>query len=194
VTIVDEQPPTLSCPPDVVVGANRWNGCTLEATVTFPAPAVADACPGVSAPDCTPASGSVFAEGTTTVTCTARDAAGNAGSCSFAVTVEARFDVCVVGDGPADTFSIVTDPASPAYKFWCYRVAATGETICGVATRFSNVATRSLVTSDTSGPAYTMTATISWAAKTAVVEVRRRSTGRTTTLRDANILDDPPCP
>ena len=38
-------------------------------------------------PACTPASGSTFAIGTTTVTCSATDNAGNSGSGSFAVTV-----------------------------------------------------------------------------------------------------------
>ena len=36
---------------------------------------------------CNPASGSVFAIGTTTVNCTATDASGNSSACSFAVTV-----------------------------------------------------------------------------------------------------------
>src|SRR5258707_7571737 len=36
---------------------------------------------------CTPASGSTFAFGNTTVTCTAKDAANNTGTCSFTVTV-----------------------------------------------------------------------------------------------------------
>src|SRR4029078_5294871 len=36
---------------------------------------------------CSPASGSTFPKGTTTVTCTATDSSGNNGSCTFTVTV-----------------------------------------------------------------------------------------------------------
>jgi HYR domain len=44
---------------------------------------------------CGPASGSVFAIGTTTVTCTATDDAGNSASASFAVTVRGADDQIV---------------------------------------------------------------------------------------------------
>lgn len=56
--------------------------------MTFAASAsdLVDPNPGVV---CTPGSGSTFAIGTTTVTCTARDASGNQASASFAVTVAA---------------------------------------------------------------------------------------------------------
>jgi hypothetical protein len=53
-----------------------------------------DNCPGVTTV-CTPAAGSVFAVGTTSVTCTATDTSGNTASCSFAVTV---FTGCVQDD------------------------------------------------------------------------------------------------
>lgn len=43
---------------------------------------------GVTTSSCTPASGSTFSLGTTTVECTATDAAGNEGTDSFTVTVE----------------------------------------------------------------------------------------------------------
>jgi len=53
--------------------------------VTF-APTVTDNCPGVTY-SCTPASGSTFAQGTNTVTCTATDASGNMATNSFKVIV-----------------------------------------------------------------------------------------------------------
>jgi hypothetical protein len=46
-----------------------------------------DACDGAMTPVSTPASGSTFSVGSTTVTSAATDAAGNTGSCSFKVTV-----------------------------------------------------------------------------------------------------------
>ena len=55
--------------------------------VTYPAPSASDNCSGVTV-TCNPPSGSVFAAGTTTVNCTARDASGNTTSCSFTVTVD----------------------------------------------------------------------------------------------------------
>src|SRR5207244_1727432 len=50
------------------------------------AASAADNCPGVTVA-CAPPSGSTFPTGTTTVTCTATDAAGNTSACSFNVTV-----------------------------------------------------------------------------------------------------------
>ncbi|MDX2042997.1 MAG: HYR domain-containing protein, partial [Acidobacteriota bacterium] len=82
VTVNDMQPPTITCPANVFVGTT--SGST---TVTFPAPAVGDNCPGIQTPSCTPASGSSFPVGLTTVTCSVNDAANNSASCSFTVTV-----------------------------------------------------------------------------------------------------------
>ena len=57
------------------------------ATVTWPAVTAADAVDGVLTAACTPDSGSTFALGTTTVTCTAADLAGNRSSITFEVLV-----------------------------------------------------------------------------------------------------------
>ena len=59
---------------------------TAGATVTYTAYAE-DAVDGAVAPVCAPASGSTVAPGTTTVTCTATDKAGNAARGTFAVKV-----------------------------------------------------------------------------------------------------------
>ncbi|MCQ6281037.1 HYR domain-containing protein [Bacillus sp. EB600] len=83
VTVNDTEPPAITCPADITVFNDPGrNG----AFVNFPEPTVSDNCPGVTAV-CTPASGSFFPPGTTTVTCTATDAAGNTSTCSFNVTV-----------------------------------------------------------------------------------------------------------
>lgn len=83
VTVKDTTPPTITCPADIVVAPAGPAG----AHVTF-APLVDDICSGVTAA-CSPVSGSLFPIGTTLVTCTATDAAGNQSSCAFTVTVRA---------------------------------------------------------------------------------------------------------
>ena len=84
VTVNDTQAPSITCPANITQPA-ATGVCT--AVVTYSAPAVGDNCPGVGAPVCTPASGSTFPKGTTTVTCTVKDAVNNQSSCSFTVTV-----------------------------------------------------------------------------------------------------------
>jgi hypothetical protein len=78
----DTTPPALTVPPGVIVDATSPGGATATYAVTAtdalgPAPTV----------QCTPTSGTVFAIGTTTVTCTATDEAGNDTTASFAVHV-----------------------------------------------------------------------------------------------------------
>ncbi|HYC39247.1 MAG TPA: HYR domain-containing protein, partial [Chitinophagaceae bacterium] len=82
ITVVDNQPPSITCPANIV--RNNDPG-VCGAVVTFAATA-SDNCPGVTV-SYSPASGSTFPVGTTTVTATARDAAGNTATCTFTVTV-----------------------------------------------------------------------------------------------------------
>jgi hypothetical protein len=85
ITVIDTTPPTLTCPADISVNADP--GCD-GAIVTYAAPAVSDNCDGApTLLGCGPASGGLFPIGTTTVECTAQDACGNIGSCSFDVEV-----------------------------------------------------------------------------------------------------------
>jgi len=83
VTVNDTQPPAITCPANIV----KEPTCPSGAVATY-APVVSDNCPGVTFV-CSPASGSTFAVGTTTVTCTATDAApsNNTAQCSLTVTV-----------------------------------------------------------------------------------------------------------
>jgi hypothetical protein len=83
VTVNDTQAPSITCPADVTAG-NDPGQC--GAVVAYSPPEAADNCPGVAA-SCSPPSGSFFPIGSTQVTCTATDAAGNTSSCSFTVTV-----------------------------------------------------------------------------------------------------------
>jgi len=83
VTIRDAELPQVTCPKDIV--ANTDPGQCSKSNVTYVATAT-DNCPGVTV-TCSPPSGSTFAKGVTTVTCTATDASGNTNQCSFTVTI-----------------------------------------------------------------------------------------------------------
>lgn len=83
VTVTDEEDPTIACPADMTVNAPVG---TCSAVVNFTVSG-ADNC-GAPTIVSSPASGSVFPVGTTTVTATATDAAGNMKSCTFKVTVK----------------------------------------------------------------------------------------------------------
>ncbi len=78
----DASPPTLSLPAATTVDATGPAGATVSYSVS--ASDLVDSTPTLT---CSPASGSVFPIGTTTVNCTATDDAGNFASGSFTVTV-----------------------------------------------------------------------------------------------------------
>jgi len=82
VTVVDTRPPAITVPPPRTVSTTRRTGKVVE----FGASA-SDLVDGLVAVACAPASGSLFAVGTTTVTCSASDRRANASSAAFAVTV-----------------------------------------------------------------------------------------------------------
>jgi uncharacterized repeat protein (TIGR01451 family) len=84
VTVVDTTAPVISGVPSAI---------TVEATgpagasVLYASPTALDAVDGSVAVSCSPASGSLFAPGSTPVSCSATDAHGNSASGSFTVTV-----------------------------------------------------------------------------------------------------------
>jgi uncharacterized membrane protein len=77
----DTIPPIISVPGDIVANATNPVGVV----VTFDATATDDS--GVASVECQPVSGSVFAIGTTPVSCTATDGSGNLDTGAFHVTV-----------------------------------------------------------------------------------------------------------
>lgn len=79
VTVVDTQPPMISCPAPVVVECSAGTG---HATITASA---TDACSAVSA-NCTASTG-LFPVGTTNYTCNSIDPSGNSASCGSSVKV-----------------------------------------------------------------------------------------------------------
>lgn len=84
VTVNDTQAPTITCPANITTN-NDPSQC--GAAVTYTTPTATDNCPGIGAVTCSPAAGSFFPKGTTTVNCTVSDAASNTAACSFTVTV-----------------------------------------------------------------------------------------------------------
>ncbi|MDP3816249.1 PxKF domain-containing protein [Pseudomonas sp.] len=82
VTVVDTTPPTLSLPTDIAAEATGPSGSMVSYTAT-----ASDLVSGSVPVTCTPVSGSTFALGTTPVSCSVSDAAGNSASGGFSVTV-----------------------------------------------------------------------------------------------------------
>ncbi|HEX7175331.1 MAG TPA: PxKF domain-containing protein [Pyrinomonadaceae bacterium] len=90
VNIVDTTDPIISCPANVVVMLPPNSSATSMA-VDYPAVTAMDSCSSSVTVESSPASGSVFPVGTTTVNATATDDAGNDSACSFTVTVNYNF-------------------------------------------------------------------------------------------------------
>ena len=81
VTVEDHEGPILGCPANMLT--NTTGGCAQVVNWSLSS---ADNC-GLSSVTCSPTNGSVFALGTTIVTCTAMDGSGNTASCAFSITV-----------------------------------------------------------------------------------------------------------
>ncbi len=84
VSVQDASAPVVTVPSAITTEATGPGG----AAVSFASATAVDAVDGSLEASCTPASGTQFALGTTTVTCSATDAEGNIGSSAFLVTVE----------------------------------------------------------------------------------------------------------
>jgi hypothetical protein len=89
VNVVDNTAPTISAP-NVVVNL-PLNSPATSMAVTYPAATTSDNCAGAVSVVYSPASGSVFPVGTSTVTATATDAHGNTKAVQFTVTVLYNF-------------------------------------------------------------------------------------------------------
>ena len=82
VTVTDTLPPVLNVPGTIAIQANSTSGAVVTFSVTG-----LDAVDGPVPVVCRPPSGSTFPMGQTSVTCTAKDAAGNSAHASFIVSV-----------------------------------------------------------------------------------------------------------
>src|SRR5262249_54469774 len=83
VTVNDTQRPVIACPGNITLNVPCGQS---SAVVNYPAPSATDDCSSVSV-TCTPPSATEVPIRVTRVNCVARDAAGNAASCRFTVTV-----------------------------------------------------------------------------------------------------------
>jgi hypothetical protein len=112
VTVVDTTPPKLTLPANITEEATGPNGNAVTFTAT-----ASDLVDGTVAVTCDPASGSTFAISTTTVDCSATDAAGNEATGSFTVKVQdtiAPSNFQFVGNiNDGDSFYFGNVPASP---------------------------------------------------------------------------------
>ncbi|WP_169581159.1 MULTISPECIES: HYR domain-containing protein [Microbacterium] len=175
VHVIDQVAPVVTVPTPIVLEATGPSG----AVATF-ATSADDAVSGVRATTCVPASGSTFALGSTTVECTATDAAGNLGAASFSVTVQdTTLPVLTL---PATTTAEATGPDGAAVSYTATAsdlvsgsltpscVLASGATFglgshqvnCEVTDGAGNTATGSFAITvlDTTGPAITVPSTI----------------------------------
>jgi|GEM_PF-1311810 len=115
--------PQLTLPADIAVAAEGADGATVHFTVTAD-----DAIDGELTAGCTPASGSVFPLGVTTVTCTATDSSARVTTGTFTITV-ADADAPVI-DVPAAITAEATGAAGADVEF---AVTAT-DTVSGAVT------------------------------------------------------------
>ncbi len=106
-TVEDTTAPGIDFHANIIAEATGASG----ALVTYTPPATTDAVDGPGTATCLPASGSPFGIGTTTVTCTAVDAAGNDATATFTVTV--RDTTAPVLTLPADLIVEATGATTP---------------------------------------------------------------------------------
>ncbi len=126
-TVNDVTAPTIACPANVSTETTNVGGVA----VSYPPATASDSCGAVALAYSHP-SGTTFPIGTTTVTVTATDAAGNSSSCSFTVTVALE----LVNNGGFELgaqswtqipSSIVNNTGAPAYEgSWKARLSVGG--------------------------------------------------------------------
>lgn len=152
VTVSDTTPPTITCPPNQMV-----NAASSPAVVTYPAPTVSDNCSGVGTPICSPASGSLFPAGTTTVTCNVNDGNKNSASCQFTVTVS----VCTISCPANITTSNSPNLCGAAVTFTPVTTGgACGTVTCTPASGSFFAKGTTTVTCTTAGPSCSFTVTV----------------------------------
>lgn len=100
----DETSPVLALPNEVTVEATSASGAEINYIAS-----AEDDVDGVIEPECNPPPGATFAIGTTTVTCTATDSAGNSSTGEFPVTVQDTTAPVIACGAPAT----ITPPMAP---------------------------------------------------------------------------------
>ena len=145
----NEAPVIIACPSDTTVSTDPL---ICGAVVNWTLPTASDNCPGVTLTS-THNSGDLFPTGTTTVTCTATDAAGNTATCSFDVTVTDT-EAPVFTNCPSD-IAVDNDPGiCGAIVNWTAPTAADN---CSAVTLVSNYNPGDLFPTGTAVVTYTAT-------------------------------------
>jgi hypothetical protein len=108
----DTTPPQLNLPADITKEATG----PADAQVSWQAPTATDVNPAHPIVSCSPASGSTFAIGTTTVNCSATDAANNTANGSFTVTVQDTTSPNIT-NVPSDIITEATSSAGATVTF-----------------------------------------------------------------------------
>jgi len=111
ITVRDTEPPRLTCPTNITITKDS-DQC--GAVVTF-SPSATDNCPGVTNVS-SPASGSFFPVGTTTVTTTATDKSGNVADCRFEVTVLGTICATMFYDANVNGTQDIGEPGISGWK------------------------------------------------------------------------------
>jgi len=156
VTVTDQTGPRITVP-STILATNPPGACS--ATVNYTATAV-DNCGSVASFACTPPSGSVFAHGTNTVTCTATDDLGNASSNSFRVVVVDADAPVIIG---VVASTDVLWPPNGSFVSVTLAVNATDNCDASVACAITNVTSSEPVTgsSDNTSPDWIITGPLS---------------------------------
>ncbi|MDT5156631.1 MAG: large repetitive protein [Acidobacteriota bacterium] len=143
VTVVDNTPPTLVVP-NVSVYL-PLNSTATSMAVNYPAATTGDNCSGTVSVVYTPASGSVFPVGTSTVSATATDAHGNTTTQTFTVTVLYNFTGFFSPVSNAPTLNVVNAGRAVPVKFslsgnkglsiFAVNSPSSGQVTCGTSTQ-----------------------------------------------------------
>lgn len=113
----DNTAPTITCPPNILI-----EDPAVSVPVTFTVTATDD-CAASPLVVCTPASGSLFAHGATSVICRATDGLGNSNSCSFLVVITSATDPALtisptnVNVGVGGYVEFFADGGTPPYTY-----------------------------------------------------------------------------
>lgn len=168
VTVRDTEPPAVSCPADIVVSNDAGQA---GAIVSF-TPTATDNVPSVNIVS-TPASGSLFALGITSVATTATDAAGNSAICAFSVRVNDTEPPSIAA--PSDLIAEATGPTGAVVPDSSLGDAAAADNAPGVSITRTGVPVGNLFPLGTTSVTYTATDT-SGNTATAVQQVSVRDT------------------
>lgn len=156
ITVVDQEPPVITCPNAI---STSVAACAGGISVQFSDPTVTDNCP-IASWVYSHQSGDFFPCGTTTVTATATDMAGNQSTCNFPITVD-----CMCAEVGGETINCTDVDDQFAFSVSVNDLTGSGTNGCTVSVSSPQSGiTISGVTTTGSGPGYTVSGLIDVAA------------------------------